>query len=80
MALATINSFRVDKVEGGYLAHGACSLGPVCRMGLTEQMAIHNAKQQVREYMRLHAAQRAVECRAKFPNFNVSAIAGRSGK
>lgn len=80
MTRPEINSFRVEKVEGGYLARGCCSLGPIHRMGLTEQMAIHNAKQQVREYMRRHAEQRAAEFRAKFPNFNVSALAERSGK
>lgn len=80
MALPTVNSFRVEKVEGGYLARGCCSLGPIHRMGMTEQMAIFNAKEQIREYMRRHAERRLTEVRARFPNFNLSASAARSSK
>lgn len=63
----------VDAVPGGFLAHGCCSLGPVHCMGLTEQMAIHKAKEKIRELMRAHSAQRLAEFQAKFPGFQVGA-------
>lgn len=57
--IAVALTLKCEPCEGGYKCHGATILGPVFVTGMTEQQAIFNAKQKLREMHNIFFEQRA---------------------